>query len=166
MVVGAMLLSGSSAGLGIPKSPSFHSGLELAAAKDFNFHMSSNSATITTDSESITGGVATMPASQHQQQQLQQDQKQGGNNKTNNGTSIFKNMENTLKSKNNPFLTATSNMNGSGATPSPAVVTTPTSITGSPGRTRDRNVFITPSATAAMSLPLLRGRLFCFNESN
>lgn len=45
MVVGAMLLSGSSAGLGIPKSPSFHSGLELAAAaKDFNFHLSSGPA--------------------------------------------------------------------------------------------------------------------------
>lgn len=43
MVVGAaMLLAGQSAatgaGLGIPKSPSFHSGLELAAAaKDINF---------------------------------------------------------------------------------------------------------------------------------
>lgn len=37
MVVGAMLFSGSSTGLGIPKSPSFHSGLDLAAAKDFNF---------------------------------------------------------------------------------------------------------------------------------
>lgn len=43
MVVGAMLLAGHSAtttgaGLGIPKSPSFHSGLELAAAtKDIQF---------------------------------------------------------------------------------------------------------------------------------
>lgn len=53
MVVGAaMLLAGHSAatgaGLGIPKSPSFHSGLELAAAaKDINFQdyktVSSNS---------------------------------------------------------------------------------------------------------------------------
>lgn len=48
MVVGAMLLSGSSSiggGLGIPKSPSFHSGLELAAAttKDYSFLSSSSS---------------------------------------------------------------------------------------------------------------------------
>lgn len=43
MVVGAMLLSGSTAGLGIPKSPSFHSSLELAAAaKEFNLQMSNN----------------------------------------------------------------------------------------------------------------------------
>ena len=43
MVVGAMLLSGSSAGLGIPKSPSFHSSLELAAAtKDLNIQNMSN----------------------------------------------------------------------------------------------------------------------------
>lgn len=47
MVVGAMLLSGSSAGLGIPKSPSFHSGLELAAAaKDFTAYQQ----------HSLTGG--------------------------------------------------------------------------------------------------------------
>lgn len=64
-------------------------------------------------------------------------------------------MENTLKSKNNPFL---ANNNGNNGT-KPTVIT-PTAaaiIGGSPGRTRDRNVFITPPASAAMSLPLLRG---------
>lgn len=56
MVVGAMLLSGSSAGLGIPKSPSFHSGLELAAAaKDFNFHSSSAAIAASSSSLSTSG---------------------------------------------------------------------------------------------------------------
>lgn len=67
MVVGAMLLSGSSAGLGIPKSPSFHSGLELAAAKDFNFHISNSTAIC--DNNIINTDTATaieMPASQDQ----------------------------------------------------------------------------------------------------
>lgn len=68
MVVGAMLLSGSSAGLGIPKSPSFHSGLELAAAKDFNFHISNSTAIC--DNNLISADTATtateMPASQDQ----------------------------------------------------------------------------------------------------
>lgn len=58
MVVGAMLLSGSSAGLGIPKSPSFHSGLELAAAaKDFNFHSSSAAIAASSSSTSATSGL-------------------------------------------------------------------------------------------------------------
>lgn len=65
MVVGAMLLSGSSAGLGIPKSPSFHSGLELAAAKDFNFHISNSTAIC--DNNIINTDTATeVPASQDQ----------------------------------------------------------------------------------------------------
>lgn len=57
MVVGAMLLSGSSAGLGIPKSPSFHSGLELAAAKDFNFLTPTSPSSTPSDC-----GIDTVPA--------------------------------------------------------------------------------------------------------
>lgn len=74
-------------------------------------------------------------------------------------------MENKIRSsKNNPFLTSEpSSNNGSGT----ATIVKPTIIMplskncGSPGRTtRDRNVFITPPASAAMSLPLLRGGIF------
>lgn len=37
LLIDGMLLSDSSTSPGIPKSPSFHSGTELAAAKNFNF---------------------------------------------------------------------------------------------------------------------------------
>lgn len=62
-----------------------------------------------------------------------------------------------MKSKNNPFLVGATTNGSSNMKPTTVVTPTVASVTGSPGRTRDRNVFITPSANAALSLPLLRG---------
>lgn len=81
MVVGAMLLSGTSAGLGIPKSPSFHSGLELAAAKNFDFLNSSTSNSINTNQtnnnnyeEQYTSIMPSSNKNNHSQSQSQQQQ--------------------------------------------------------------------------------------------
>lgn len=62
VVAGAMLYSGSVAGLRIPKSPSFHSGLDLAAEKDYKFVTTSHS----------TGSFTDMPSLQQPQQQQDQ----------------------------------------------------------------------------------------------
>lgn len=135
MVVGAMLLSSSSSGLGIPKSPSFHSSSELAAAaKDFNFPTINN----TTESMPSNVANATLNVQKH---------------------NILNKMKN-----NNPFL---SNANGGDNGGSGNIInrnnqslnsTSPVSGWGvMSGRARDRNVYITPSANLAVSLPLLRG---------
>lgn len=137
MVVGAMLLSSSSSGLGIPKSPSFHSSSELAAAaKDFTYP------TIDT--------TEPMPSS----------------NVSNNSLNVQKqNILNKMKN-NNPFLTNVSSNGDSGG----AIInrnnqslssTSPVSGWGvMSGRARDRNVYVTPAASLAVSLPLLRGLHF------
>lgn len=68
-----------------------------------------------------------------------------------------------LKSnKNNPFLVGMNNGNNSSAMD--ALKTTPTAaaaaaanVNGSPGRSRDRNVYGATPASAAVALPLLKG---------
>lgn len=77
-------------------------------------------------------------------------------------------MEGNMKSKNNPFLVGAASNGSSNIKPTTVVTPTVASVTGSP-RTRDRNVFITPSANAALSLPLLRGLyeffFLCYNNA-
>ncbi|KAJ6622265.1 Serine/threonine-protein phosphatase 2A 56 kDa regulatory subunit delta isoform, partial [Pseudolycoriella hygida] len=130
MVVGAMLLSSSSSGLGIPKSPSFHSSSELAAAaKDFKFP--------------TINSAESMPS-----------------NVSNNTVNVQKqNMLNKMKN-NNPFLSNVgSNGDGTGVNNrnnQSINSTSPVSGWGVSGRARDRNVYVTPPASLAVSLPLLR----------
>lgn len=128
-----MLLSSSSSGLGIPKSPSFHSSSELAAAaKDLNCP------TIDT--------TEPMPSTV-----------------SNNSLNVQKqNILNKMKN-NNPFLSNVGSNNGDGGNiinrNNPSLVSTsPVSGWGVlSSRARDRNVYVTPAASLAVSLPLLRG---------
>ncbi|XP_037922988.1 serine/threonine-protein phosphatase 2A 56 kDa regulatory subunit gamma isoform isoform X2 [Hermetia illucens] len=165
VVAGAMLYSGSVAGLRIPKSPSFHSGLDLAAEKDYKFVTTSHS----------TGSFTDMPSLQQPQQQ--QDQSA---NSTNNKSSPFNNFKTSQANANKNSLvpgngantgnngnasptttasiTANSYLNGDSSL---TATTTANSnniqqISGSPGRARDRNVFNSPPGNTAIALPLLR----------
>lgn len=64
-----------------------------------------------------------------------------------------------LKSnKNNPFLVGMNNGNGSSIS-SPAAAATAANVTGSPGRSRDRNVYGPTPASASVALPPLKGVL-------
>ncbi|XP_037047563.1 serine/threonine-protein phosphatase 2A 56 kDa regulatory subunit gamma isoform isoform X2 [Bradysia coprophila] len=133
MVVGAMLLTSSSSGLGIPKSPSFHSSSELAAAaKEFNFPNINNSA------EPMPSTVsANNTLNVHKQNML---------NKMKNNNPFLSNVAANgdsagIINRNNQSVNSTSPVSGWG------VIS---------GRARDRNVYITPAASLAVSLPLLR----------
>lgn len=133
MVVGAMLLSSSSSGLGIPKSPSFHSSSELAAAaKDLNFP--------------TINSTEPMPSSNVSSNTLNV-QKQNILNKMKNNNPFLSNVgsngdSGNIINRNNQSHNSTSPVSGWGVLS---------------GRARDRNVYVTPSASLAISLPLLRG---------
>lgn len=137
MVVGAMLLSTSSSGLGIPKSPSFHSSSELAAAaKDFNFPTINSTEPMPSNVSNNTLNV----------------QKQNILNKMKNNNPFLSNIGSNgdgvnIINRNNQSLNSTSPVSGWGVLS---------------GRARDRNVYITPSASLAVSLPLLRGLHYTF----
>lgn len=137
MVVGAMLLSSSSSGLGIPKSPSFHSSSELAAAaKDFNFQTINST-------ESMSNNILNV-----QKQNIFNKMKNNNPFLTNvvaNGDNVNVNVN---ANRNNSSVNEVSPVSGSGTT---------SSI-----RARDRNVYATPSTSFAVTLPLLRGLHYTF----
>lgn len=138
MVVGAMLLSSSSSGLGIPKSPSFHSSSELAAAaKDYNIP------TINT-TDSMPSNVSNNSMNVQKQNIL---------NKMKNNNPFLSNVGSngdsaTIINRNNQMVNSTSPVSGWGV------------LADRSGRARDRNVYVTPAASLAVSLPLLRGLHF------
>lgn len=120
MVVGvAMLLAGHSAatgaGLGIPKSPSFHSGLELAAAaKDISFQdyktisntTSSTNTTTTTTFNNITEFTVSDQSPNNSNALSRYWSKDNDNSST------------TGSSNNNPFAPQTGDYSGTATMPS------------------------------------------------
>lgn len=135
MVVGAMLLTSSSSGLGIPKSPSFHSSSELAAAaKEFNFPNINNS---TESMPSSASANNTLNVQKHNMLNKMKNNNPFLSNVGANGDSVGN-----IISRNNQSVNSTSPVSGWGVMS---------------GRARDRNVYITPAASLAVSLPLLRG---------
>lgn len=147
MVVGAMLLSSSSSGLGIPKSPSFHSSSELAAAaKDFTFPPVSSAAAEPMPSPAINSSSGCSALNVQKQNALN---KMKNNNPFLSAVVVGANGDSNammMNQSNNLSMNSTSPVSGWGVM---------SSI-----RARDRNVYITPAANLAVSLPLLRGLHF------
>lgn len=72
------------------------------------------------------------------------------NGGSNSGNNVFSSMASTINSSTSPSSSSSTNTS--------AIITT---IAGSPGRARDRNVFMQPTNIAPMQLSLLKGYLYC-----